>query len=222
MAPRWIGTPACSKPWISMPCPMATTMISAGMRTASSSAPCRAGAGPALSTSPMIWGWAHRAGQLSVLIGLDADGGVESQDLGTLRHGALDLLRQGGHVLLTAAVDAGDLVRPPGGWQLRVTSMATLPPPMTTTCLPVKSGISLSPMRAQHLHGGDDVLGCPRPRCPSFCPCGRRWRCTAQSYSFCSSSRSDIACRWSRRYVPRCPETGWSRSPASSFSRGKR
>ena len=34
----------------------------------------------------------------------------------------------------------------PSRMELRVTSMATLPPPMTTTCLPVKSGISLSPM----------------------------------------------------------------------------
>ena len=50
---------------------------------------------------------------------------------------------------------------------LRVTSMATLPPPMTHTFCPVKSGISSSPMPAQQLHGGDDALAV-LPLNPSF------------------------------------------------------
>lgn len=36
--PRWIWMPLCSKPWDSMPCPMATMMISAGIRRGSTDA----------------------------------------------------------------------------------------------------------------------------------------------------------------------------------------
>ena len=47
-----------------------------------------------------------------MLVGLDAQGGLEGQHLRALGDGPLHLFRLGGHVLLAAAVDAGHLVRP--------------------------------------------------------------------------------------------------------------
>ena len=49
---------------------------------------------------------------VAVLVGLDAQGGLEGQHLRALGDGPLHLFRLGGHVLLAAAVDAGHLVRP--------------------------------------------------------------------------------------------------------------
>ena len=46
------------------------------------------------------------------VLGLHPDRGMEGQHLGALGNGALHLLRLGGHILLAAAVDAGDLFGP--------------------------------------------------------------------------------------------------------------
>ena len=59
MVPRWMGMPACSKALVSMPWPMATTTMSAGMRTSGRSAAL--GTGRPERMSPGIWGWTHRA-----------------------------------------------------------------------------------------------------------------------------------------------------------------
>ena len=49
----------------------------------------------------------------------------------------------------------------------RTTSMATLPPPMTTTCLPWKFGMLLSPM-ARSITTADMTLRLSSPGMPTF------------------------------------------------------
>ena len=57
---------------------------------------------------------------------------MEGQNLGALGDGAFHLFRLSRHILLPSAIDTGDLLAP-RRMALRVTSMATLPPPTTTT-----------------------------------------------------------------------------------------
>ena len=172
----------------------------------------------------MIWGWTHRALARAVLVGLNADGSVPASSAPRPRPCApVDLVRQGGHVRLTAAVDAGDLVGAQADGASGLTSMATLPPPMTTDLLAGEDpAYSSSPMAREHLHGGDDAAGCPRRGCRSFYPDERRWRCRC-SHTPASASPSqmswptvdagaDLDAQW----------TEWIRSRASRSSRGKR
>ncbi len=93
-----------------MPCPMATTMMSAGIRSSGRSALLGRGR-PDLSASPMSWGCTHSAAGVAVLVGLDAYRRHQRQQLRALGHRAGDLVGQGGHILHPAAVDTGDLVR---------------------------------------------------------------------------------------------------------------
>ena len=55
----------------------------------------------------------------------------------------------------------------PRRMELRVTSMATLPPPMTTTRLPEKSGITSSPME-RSISTADMTLRLSSPGMPTF------------------------------------------------------
>ena len=121
---------------------------------------------PALSTSPDDLGLDPQSLGGAVLIGLDAGRERPGSSARPLGEGSGDSSGRGRHVRLAAAVDAGDLVGPQADG-LRVTSMATLPPPMTTTCLPVKSGITSSPM-ALSISTADKTFLLSSPGMPVF------------------------------------------------------
>ena len=59
---------------------------------------------------PNNLGLSPEGGHMAVRPALHPHRSLEGQQLRTLRHGALHFLRQGGHVLLPAAVDAGHLI----------------------------------------------------------------------------------------------------------------
>ena len=104
---------------------------------------------------------------LAVLVGLDAGGGLEGQDLGPLGHGALHLLRQGGHILQTAAVDAGDLFGPQADGAAGHVH-GDVAAADDDHLLPREVRHLIVPDVAQQLHGGDDTVRCPRPGMPVF------------------------------------------------------
>ena len=148
-----------------MPWPMATTMISAGMRTWSRAALLGLGR-PEPSTSPMIWGWTHRAL-------------ATPSSSASMRTGAAKVIISAPSAVAPATSSGRAVISSrrrrytqltllaPRRIELRVTSIATLPPPMTTTCLPVKSGITSSPI-ALSISTADMTLRLSSPGMPVF------------------------------------------------------
>ena len=148
-----------------MPWPMATTMISAGMRTSGRSALLGRGR-PDLSASPMIWGCTHSAAALPSSSASMWEGAIRAA---ISAPSAMAPVTSSGRAVMSSMRRRYTHVTfsAPRRMELRVTSIATLPPPMTTTRLPVKSGITSSPME-RSISTADITFLLSSPGMPTF------------------------------------------------------
>ena len=165
-----------------MPWPMATTMTSAGMRTSGRSAVSGRGR-PALSDLAGDLGLDPQGHGVAVLVGSRCGRGpCRVSSSAPSATAPVHLLRQGGHILLAAAVDAGDLLRAQAdGAAGHVHGHVAAAD--DHHLLAGEVGHVAVADAPQHLHRGDDVLAVLAGDARPSCRCGRRWQMYRQSYS---------------------------------------
>ncbi len=132
---------------------------------------------------------------------------------------SLDLLCECGHIGHAPAVDAR-YCGAPRRIAVRVASIETLPPPMTQTRFPLKSGTRPRRCRgaaAPRMYADTVFAG----ECRSSCRYARRWRCKPR-HTGSRSRRTQISRPMEIRYAPSMPVDRMKSISASSFSCGRR